>query len=193
MDLSSVQFVYALTVKTLVMPVSGIWGGRYVAQGLLSLEALPAGLAAVGLASVVAWFLAFLTSRFDRLWRWTFLASYVGVTAVIVVSAWSTSSGLIWPGDGERYFHLPRVVLLTLVLQNVSWTRRGVLRRRSLALTVALLACLIVGAVSFRRHTFARPDWPSWRAQVGEWERGKRELLYIWPPGSRWAFTLPRR
>jgi hypothetical protein len=165
---SPVDFVNLLTVKTVVIPLFGSRVAHRLTETLLGLGPLAAKAAAAALAVALAPLLTLLAQRLATRWRVVFAFCYAGVFGLILFGAWTDPASLLPPRYGERYFNLPRVVLLVFTVHAVSWSRVGGRRPQSLVCLLLLVLYLTVGAKTYRRSL--QVYGPDWREEVARWE-----------------------
>ncbi|MBS0663742.1 MAG: hypothetical protein JSR48_10800 [Verrucomicrobia bacterium] len=114
--------------------------------------------------------------RAERWMLWCCLLLTAGATVV----KFRGNPGLLASiANGDRYFYLPKVLLLWLLLLELDGPRRVWARA---ALSLALLASL----AAFRFTPYTEYDWPSWAARL---RAGQPLVVPVNPPGS--SFTHP--
>ncbi len=103
------------------------------------------------------------------------------VTSLSIVFAVEEKWTLLSNADSaSRYFYVPGVVLLLLLLENACAGDGPRLRR--VVCGILLAAGLVGGATRWRSSIRYRPSWPVWRTEVAAWEADPRHALAIWPP-----------
>jgi len=191
-------FAAAVWMKALVLPTLGVIAAERFTHGLAALLSnrldTPAGVT-VGCVLLVlaAAMLDWLARGARRDVAVPLVGAFVLVTALSIVFAVEDKRMLLGSADNSsRYFYVPGVVLLLLLLENVRPATRAATPVRH-ALCVALLVAGIVGGVVRWRSTIRwRPGWPVWRTEVAAWHADPRRQLAIWPP-PRWAIRLDRQ
>jgi len=117
--------------------------------------------------------------------RWWLAGSYALVTVGSYVGAVGDLRGLLRSFEGAaRYFFVPSVLILWLLLLNVRPDRRV----QSLVCGALLAVGLGISAWSWRETVRWQATWPVWADEVAAWERDPRTPLHIWPAG--WTMRL---
>jgi hypothetical protein len=107
--------------------------------------------------------------------RW---AGFVGL--VVLATLWRFQSNLVDlrpPANGERYFFVPKVIILWGLIQMAA----GVTKDRWVAIA-ALAVGLTVAALNFRLPPLIDNNWPTWAKRI---EAGERGWGPITPKGFR--------
>lgn len=92
---------------------------------------------------------------------------------------------------GPRYYFLPSLMLLTLLLMSVDLALPRVLTAGALFLVVTSLAANGLEFRQILRQRAYNPDYPSWKTEVTIWRVFPDHELKIWPPD--WRMTLHKR
>ncbi len=177
-------------MKTLVLPTLGSYPAERFARrleivtgDLASSTGMLAGLVLLVAAATVLVWVARGARRDERL---VLLGSYVVVTALTLAGAIGDKRLLLsHAGTSSRYFYVPGVLILLLLLANV---RRGA-GARGVVCAVLLASGLVVGLLGYRDTLRWKADWPRWRDEVARWEQDRRYQPAIWPP-PRWKVDL---
>jgi hypothetical protein len=197
MGLGVASAALVVWMKTIVLPVAGGAAairfvtvmGQLLGGDLTSPAALAVGLGLLGLAAVL---LAWLSWDLRPLERLALGGGWALITTCVILGALGDRRMFLRaPDASSRYFYVPGVVLLMLLLANVraSPGRRPTVRSVGCALLLAL--GLGMGAVRYRSSLRWQPSWPRWEDEVHAWERDPRHALQIWPPG--WTVHLAPR
>ncbi len=121
--------------------------------------------------------------------RRALLGSYLLLTVLSIMAGTSSlpdKAALMQPGLGGRYFYVPTVLLLLLLLVNIQ--RDLFASARSLFCLALLAAALIWGARAYQPPPATGPDWPM---EVRRWQEDAEYRLHIWPPG--WSVSLKKQ
>jgi hypothetical protein len=135
-------------------------------------------------------FLWYVSSRVDRRLRWLLLGTYGLLTVLSAVFSGGSrpeKTALISPGYGGRYFYVPNVALLILLLANVRWPTEPRFDHRSVVCAGLLAAALFFGA---RRYWEIPTAGAEWTVEVAQWRANPTHRLRIWPQG--WSVTLSK-
>jgi hypothetical protein len=135
-------------------------------------------------------FLWYVSSKVERRPRLLILGSYAlltGLSALLSGGSHPEKTALMSPGYGGRYFYVPNVALLTLLLSNLEWPANHRLDHRSVLCSALLVAAFMFGARQYRALQVTGPDW---RVEVAQWQANPEHRLRIWPAG--WSVTLRR-
>lgn len=89
--------------------------------------------------------------------------------------------------SADRYFYVPNVILMLLVLQSV---RLSGGRRSTIAL-FTLTAALIAGGRSYYDYHCYNPTWPVWAIEVQLWEHDNERWIAIHPPLDKHRIKIP--
>ena len=133
--------------------------------------------------SGIFWLLSRRLSSSERL---IFLGGYFLIIILSIIGSIGDKQALINTGSGQRYFLIPNIILLFLVLANIDFQKEKV----SSGLYVILLAfSLYLGMRIYQETSFASRSWPVWKEQVHMWREHPEHELEIWPPPN-WKVTL---
>jgi hypothetical protein len=173
-------------MKAIILPTLGATAaegfsyalGQAVHGRLDSPLAITLGVEMVILAAVALVWLA----RGAGSWLGTLLGgAWALVTSLSIVFAVEEKWTLLSHADSaSRYFYVPGVVLLLLLLENAC-AGDGARVRRAVC-GVLLAAGLVGGAARWRSSIRYRPSWPVWRTEVAAWQADATHALAIWPP-----------
>jgi hypothetical protein len=92
---------------------------------------------------------------------------------------------------GGRYFYVPAVLMLLLMLSGIRWESSTLGRWRSALCGAIVLLSLAVNPRHFREGLIVDASWPDWAAEVARWRQDPSRERQVWPPG--WSVTLERR
>ena len=90
----------------------------------------------------------------------------------------------------QRYYYVPSVILLSLILTNIRFTR-DIFKPDGALLYAGLLSIALSFGLSYYRPTlqlWSNESWPSWRHEVARWQADSAYHPKIWPPG--WTAAL---
>ena len=182
-------------VKTIVLPLFGPAAARRFAEFVLAvrdLGALPFGALSAFLALAVVVFWTVLLWKACTYRRLLILGSYVLVVVLSIVgSIGADKSGMIHAWNGQRYFYVPSVMLLALMLSRIELDGSRYHKVVSAVCAALVVTSIIVGVVHYRGTVIAGSDWPKWREEVAKWELDHSYALQVWPKG--WQVELAPR
>jgi hypothetical protein len=120
--------------------------------------------------------------------RWLLVGTYLLLTLVSfygAIGALGDKFSLIYVGAGTRYFFVPNVIFLLLILARI----RKPFRFGSIVATMLLVLCITLGVVGYKKTLTREPDWPQWQDEVRAWRENPKHRIAIWPsPG--WCVEL---
>lgn len=136
--------------------------------------------------SVIFLYLGFALERKKRL---TLLGSYFIILLLSTLGALGHDKFLLIPPlSGQRYYYVPNVILLFIVLANIKWTKKRSQQLHSALCITLLTISLSFGASEYTNTLFIGPDWPNWPEEVEKWEEDGEYKPRIWPPD--WKMPL---
>jgi len=101
------------------------------------------------------------------------------------IGALGDKFSLIYVGAGTRYFFVPNVIFLLLILARI----RKPFRFGSIVATMLLVLSITLGVVGYKKTLTREPDWPQWQDEVRAWRENPKHRIAIWPsPG--WCVEL---
>jgi hypothetical protein len=122
------------------------------------------------------------------------LLSYFLITTLSILSSIGDKSALISAVWGARYFYVPNVILMILILSNLELDKNAFKSTRFVVCAALLSISLTFGAMHYKKTLFVCDDWPKWSKEVVKWEQDPEYELKVWPqwdPG--WKMTLKKR
>ena len=85
---------------------------------------------------------------------------------------------MIQTGCGQRYYYVPNIIFLLLILRVVG-DRCG----RGMVATVVLVLSIGLGMAEYKDTLIRSADWPNWKQEVQTWRKKPRHRIAIWPAG----------
>lgn len=181
-----------LATKSIVLPLGGLGVADRLGQTLARLWSTSpltfvACAAVVGMAGLCA--MGFLARRMPGRAGWYLAGAYLLLTVPSVLLALGPKTGLLSGYGSQRYFYVPNVLVMLLLLGNlpVTW-RTPDLKAPHVVCALLLVTALVVAAREYRGTLIVDPSWPRWRDEVEVWRDDPTHRIAIWPAG--WDFQL---
>ncbi len=194
-ELDLPTFAHIIWSRTIVLPLAGLRHANDFADRSLSLQQADPQrfwiqgvlllLLAIVLIAVLVWPV--------RDYRPVLLiaGAYCAVICFTIVTAITHDKKfvLIYPEWSPRYFYVPSVLLLLLI---VSACRRGsgyFEHARAGICLLLTISAIVFGVISYRETVDFAPDWPNWQQEVARYRADPAySELQIWPPG--WSVKI---
>lgn len=132
-------------------------------------------------------FFWYISVRLASKRRLMILGSYFLIVVLSIVTSIGQKFTYVNPGAGSRYFYLPSVILMILILSNIRLDERFKMLRSALFASLLTIS-LISGMNLYMRIPLAHKSWPKWSEEVLRWQEDPEYMLKIWPPG--WEMKL---
>ena len=185
-----------MVTRTVIEPVLGSDLGAEISKGIVAYSrgsrdraGVVGVTAAVGLAALIA----------CVLWKrrepevLVLAAGYLLVAVLSIVGSLTRDKAALIQVShyGGRYFYVPAVLMVLLVLSGMRRESSTFGRWRSVLCGAIVLVSLAVNARHFQDGLIIDASWPQWAAEVARWRQDPSRDLHVWPPG--WSVTLERR
>ena len=122
------------------------------------------------------------------------VGSYILMVSLSIITSITHGNKLVLinPGFSSRYFYVPSVILLLLILSLTHSNGKGwLLKAKMLICCILLIASIGVGIKSYRSDLSWNVQWPNWAQEVGKYRADNSyNQLRIWPPN--WYLTLEK-
>ncbi len=172
--LALVAFNRTVLVPIMGTPLGGVFSSfsASISHSNFHILGATAGLLLLGV-------LVALGFRIKSEWRIKLVASYLLLVILNINTAMEDKNAMIGPHPGQRYFFVPMIMFLFMILTAWQDVRNLFLKGLFLLILVASLTC---GIYEFRGSVRASADWPKWRDEVQLWRADPTHDLLIWPP-----------
>jgi hypothetical protein len=181
-------------VKTIVLPLLGPTAGARFADWVNGVRALGlceySVLSGVLLAAAVGLFVLLLTGPDKRKGR-MILGAYLIVSLLSIATSLGDPAEMIDELVAQRYFYVPSVMLMVLVLSRAIQARPVKGHWAAVLCALLLLVSLVTGLLAYRETLLVDEAWPNWRDEVLKWRADPDYALQIWPAG--WSLRLEPR
>lgn len=133
--------------------------------------------------------LSCLALRLDREKRIYIFGSYLLLMLLSTFCATGDKKELIAPWGGQRYYYVPNVLILTMVLLAANRKfKTKAMKIFSWGLRCLLILALLHGAAIYIHFSVRDKTCPKWTEEIEQWNKDSSHSVKISPPG--WEISL---
>jgi hypothetical protein len=184
-------FISAIWTKSLALAFLGLENANAYASMLDNMSEYEFGLFSLLLLFPIAVFFVYHALKLQVETKITLIGSYFLVSIFMVMfSLGSDKSYLVFPGNGSRYFYVPNVILMFIVLAAIRFEKTKFKMLQSILPIALLIISLGLGMTQyFKLPTRNDLYGPNWKEEISEWrENPQKALVGISPKG--WEIWL---
>jgi len=198
-QLDLATFGHIVWARTIILPIAGLEAAnKFAAASLAMLGANPELFKYLGILLFAG--LVVILFAIGCFFRWPIrydlsmlvVGTYVLVVTFSIVASITHGSKimLVNAGWSPRYFYVPSVILLLLILSFIRPGEKGWFSiARMFICCILLIASIGNGIKSYQGDLNWNENWPIWRQEVSKYRADSTyDELQIWPPG--WSIRL---